>query len=828
VYLCYLSACSLNIDQSTHQIYTRVGYPVNLSFKEFVERFEYLVPAEMRHLMKDPDKHREVTAKVLETFLAADQKGDQFQIGNTKVYLKDNMLETLDGEGRSLLKRAARTLQKRVRMLQARAHYVESKKASLKMQNLARILGARRNVRREKASIKMQSAARARLARKAYIAEMTELARLEQLRLEAERVERARLAELARLEQLRLAKLETERLAAEKKEAERLEAERVEMERREALAAQMGAKKRLERANKMLQNTISRKREEKRERCALRIQSTMRMIPHRYALRRGLAATKIQAISRMVPRKWDRTQLKASTRMQASVRRYQERCRYLKTQEGIRQENARLEALRRNNASIKMQSAARARRARKAYIAEIASRKLQANLPVLHARRNLNIATQQLFAAVKSGDTSGAMYILKNRPFLQEVRNRKDRFKTLFHTAAEHNMPEIIGKIGGLSAATVWLKDADGNTPFHLACAKGSLDLMKEMADTCNLKDGDDVHTRASRKTISESILDDEQTTSKRAKQRASISTKIASMFKKDHAVGMKSGKLKRKRPNGPWKERWAELQNDKLVLYHTQNSPSPCYVLSLAKTIVKNSQTHERTFEIYSAELLDDKRNEQGLLLFQAPTEIEKQSWLTDVRAALPEDVLFKGYHQFANDKLFHKPRKMNELVAMENKTGETPLHMACKGLPLVEPLTYCHKQTPAILWLLSFGADYKKAIHGSITPLVVAEKKHDEFSKLAAYRDSLDRQMPFTVFTKYIEHEKKKAVRFVQGFVDAPTKKLKAASYLSLFLEKFSLADASNRSDLVSFFIYYYFLWLFTPPPLHPPPPPPPSLLF
>lgn len=445
-----------------------------------------------------------------------------------------------------------------------------------------------------------------------------------------------------------------------------------------------------------------------------------------------------------------------------------------------------------------MQSAARARRARKAYIAEIASRKLQANLPVLHARRNLNIATQQLFAAVKSGDTSGAMYILKNRPFLQEVRNRKDRFKTLFHTAAEHNMPEIIGKIGGLSAATVWLKDADGNTPFHLACAKGSLDLMKEMADTCNLKDGDDVHTRASRKTISESILDDEQTTSKRAKQRASISTKIASMFKKDHAVGMKSGKLKRKRPNGPWKERWAELQNDKLVLYHTQNSPSPCYVLSLAKTIVKNSQTHERTFEIYSAELLDDKRNEQGLLLFQAPTEIEKQSWLTDVRAALPEDVLFKGYHQFANDKLFHKPRKMNELVAMENKTGETPLHMACKGLPLVEPLTYCHKQTPAILWLLSFGADYKKAIHGSITPLVVAEKKHDEFSKLAAYRDSLDRQMPFTVFTKYIEHEKKKAVRFVQGFVDAPTKKLKAASYLSLFLEKFSLADASNRSDL------------------------------
>ena len=116
-----------------------------------MERFEYLVPAEMRHLMKDPDKHREVTAKVLETFLAADQKGDQFQIGNTKVYLKDNMLETLDGEGRSLLKRAARTLQKRVRMLQARAHYVESKKASLKMQNLARILGARRNVRREKA-----------------------------------------------------------------------------------------------------------------------------------------------------------------------------------------------------------------------------------------------------------------------------------------------------------------------------------------------------------------------------------------------------------------------------------------------------------------------------------------------------------------------------------------------------------------------------------------------------------------------------------------------------------------------------------------------------
>ena len=34
--------------------------------------------------MKDPDKHREVTAKVLETFLAADQKGDQFQIGNRR------------------------------------------------------------------------------------------------------------------------------------------------------------------------------------------------------------------------------------------------------------------------------------------------------------------------------------------------------------------------------------------------------------------------------------------------------------------------------------------------------------------------------------------------------------------------------------------------------------------------------------------------------------------------------------------------------------------------------------------------------------------------
>ncbi|RZF46223.1 hypothetical protein LSTR_LSTR010885 [Laodelphax striatellus] len=98
----------------------KVGYPIRIRFQEFAERYRYLMPTRVVPPRGTPS--RELCNLIL------DRHHGEYQLGTSKVFLRENLERTLERERIAILRRAAVILQKWTRGFLARKHYSSSKR----------------------------------------------------------------------------------------------------------------------------------------------------------------------------------------------------------------------------------------------------------------------------------------------------------------------------------------------------------------------------------------------------------------------------------------------------------------------------------------------------------------------------------------------------------------------------------------------------------------------------------------------------------------------------------------------------------------------------
>ncbi|CAG0921158.1 unnamed protein product, partial [Notodromas monacha] len=117
----------------------RAGYPIRHTFREFVDRYRFLING-------IPPAHkvdcRSATAKICQAVLGA--RGADYQLGKTKVFLKDAHDLFLEQERDRVLTRKILILQKTIKGWIYRRRFVRMKKAALVVQRHYRAYAARR------------------------------------------------------------------------------------------------------------------------------------------------------------------------------------------------------------------------------------------------------------------------------------------------------------------------------------------------------------------------------------------------------------------------------------------------------------------------------------------------------------------------------------------------------------------------------------------------------------------------------------------------------------------------------------------------------------
>lgn len=173
------------------------GYPVRLRFQHFVERY--------RHMLKTPlprgTPYRELCRFVLDTLPGTNTEGPDFQLGATRVFLREAVHRILESSRAERLRNAAVVIQKHVRGLITRKKVVRQRRGAVAIQKAWRgYRDRKRFINLKKGVVKAQALYRGKAQRKRYAKIKTELKR----RKEVEKVQKERVAQ-------RLAKEHTER-----------------------------------------------------------------------------------------------------------------------------------------------------------------------------------------------------------------------------------------------------------------------------------------------------------------------------------------------------------------------------------------------------------------------------------------------------------------------------------------------------------------------------------------------------------------------------------------------------------------------------------------
>lgn len=143
----------------------RMGYPVRLRFQHFVERY--------RHMLKNPlprgSPYRDLCRNVLETLPATGVDGPDFQLGATRVFLREALHRMLETSRAERQKRAAVVIQRNARAMLAKKKTERKKCAAVKIQSYYRGYRQRRKYRDlQRSTIKIQALYRGRKQRKIY------------------------------------------------------------------------------------------------------------------------------------------------------------------------------------------------------------------------------------------------------------------------------------------------------------------------------------------------------------------------------------------------------------------------------------------------------------------------------------------------------------------------------------------------------------------------------------------------------------------------------------------------------------------------------------
>lgn len=161
------------------------GYPVRLRFQHFVERY--------RHMMKAPlprgTPYRDLCRNVLDSLPGTGVEGPDFQLGATRVFLREALHRTLEGGRSDRHREAAVVIQKNVRGMLARKRLHRQKRAATKIQSFWKgRYQARRYANLKRGTVQMQALYRGRRQRKLYNKMKNDLKR----RIGAERAHRER------------------------------------------------------------------------------------------------------------------------------------------------------------------------------------------------------------------------------------------------------------------------------------------------------------------------------------------------------------------------------------------------------------------------------------------------------------------------------------------------------------------------------------------------------------------------------------------------------------------------------------------------------------
>ncbi|CAM9745824.1 unnamed protein product [Ascophyllum nodosum] len=210
--------------------------------------------------------------------------------------------------------------------------------------------------------------------------------------------------------------------------------------------------------------------------------------------------------------------------------------------------------------------------------------------------------------------------------------------------------------------------------------------------------------------------------------------------------------------------------------------------------------------FELHSGKLLGDKRNREGRLYFKASGEEELYAWLVPLRVLVGSHNLVRT--GAAGILCYVDVARRTELVNRRNKAEQTPLHYSAKGEGRAERDAIGRVQIAA--WLVEHGSDPNAADNRGTTPLHAAvERGHVPLAAALVrrganvqLRDDLGRS-PLDLVKRDQDIEDIAVGHFKlaeRNPLLAPPVKLSSLTYLSFHLERLVM---HNTSDLHSPFI-------------------------
>lgn len=170
------------------------GYPVRLRFQHFVDRY--------RHMLRTPiprgTPYRDLCRFVLEVLPHSNTEGPDFQLGATRVFLRESVHRQLENSRAERLKNAAVVIQKHARGMLTRKRWNHQKQGAIVIQSAWRSYNLRKRfLRLRKAAVKAQAIQRGRVARKRVAKMRHELSRRRQM----QKIQKERAAQRVHKEQ---------------------------------------------------------------------------------------------------------------------------------------------------------------------------------------------------------------------------------------------------------------------------------------------------------------------------------------------------------------------------------------------------------------------------------------------------------------------------------------------------------------------------------------------------------------------------------------------------------------------------------------------------
>ncbi|XP_037727634.1 unconventional myosin-XV isoform X1 [Drosophila subpulchrella] len=181
------------------------GYPVRLRFQHFVERYRHLLPSPLAR----GTPYRELCRALLEAMPRTGVEGPDYQLGATRVFLREALHRALESGRTERLRRAAVSVQRHVRGMLVRRQLARRQVAATRLQ--ARWRGQRAQQRYErlrKGALTAQRLWRGRQARRKVNQLRSDHRRRQEAREAAQRAREAREAKQAVLERSQLSYLD--------------------------------------------------------------------------------------------------------------------------------------------------------------------------------------------------------------------------------------------------------------------------------------------------------------------------------------------------------------------------------------------------------------------------------------------------------------------------------------------------------------------------------------------------------------------------------------------------------------------------------------------